>query len=401
MKFKIGLLVLLQIILCAHEYTLPLGRFGSVQYVYEDGMLLHINRRSSSGELMYKHSYNYDANRRLISEGLIGDLGEIVYEGPGVQKSPYHLEICEYDNHQNVIRHTQDTLVREYSYNDLNELITEDSTELCEYDLNGNLIRKGATCFTYDQENKLIKASSNDYEITYNYDSLGRRISKTVNGDTEIYGHLGVNEIVVFDSKGQIKELRIPGLSYHKDILRPIAIETRDAIYAPIHDVQRNIVKLIDIKTKEVISFDLPDPFGRGLAKDAPTSWIFSGKFYDKEVDLVYFGDRYYSPELKKWLSRDPAHQGLDLYQYCFNNPFAYFDPDGRTSEKAQEHYDNAKKALVGGLGHSFAVAASVNIPPLALLEVYNATQCWIEAATEYNAGCREEMMDREEREIW
>jgi hypothetical protein len=88
------------------------------------------------------------------------------------------------------------------------------------------------------------------------------------------------------------------------------------------------------------------------------------------------------------------------LYQYCFNNPFAYFDPDGRTSEKAQEHYDNARGALVEAVAHSFAVAAAVEMPPLAVIEVYNATRCWIEAATEYNAGFREETRDREEREM-
>ncbi len=40
-------------------------------------------------------------------------------------------------------------------------------------------------------------------------------------------------------------------------MLRPIAIETPDAIYAPIHDVQSNIVKLVDIKTREVTSLAL------------------------------------------------------------------------------------------------------------------------------------------------
>ncbi|MBM3192239.1 MAG: RHS repeat-associated core domain-containing protein [Chlamydiae bacterium] len=127
-----------------------------------------------------------------------------------------------------------------------------------------------------------------------------------------------------------MKELRIPGLSYHKDVLRPIAIETKDAIYAPIHDIQGNIIKLVDIATREVTSLALPDPFGRGLSKESPTSWIFSGKYYDRELDLVYFGRRYYSPQLKKWLSPDPAFQTLDPYQYCLNKPLSYFDPDGQ-----------------------------------------------------------------------
>ena len=56
--------------------------------------------------------------------------------------------------------------------------------------------------------------------------------------------------------------------------------------------------------------------------------------------------------------------------------------------------------ALVEAFAHSFAVAAAVEMPPLAVIEVYNATRCWIDAATEYNAGFREETRDREEREM-
>ncbi len=40
--------------------------------------------------------------------------------------------------------------------------------------------------------------------------------------------------------------------------------------------------------------------------------------------------------------------------------------------------------------GHSFAAGISVEIPPLAIIELYNASKCWIEAAKEFNAGCRE-----------
>ena len=125
MKFAISLVLIFQVFLCAHEYVLPLGDLGSVHYVYDEHILLHINRLSSAGELMYTHSYNYDVNGQLISENLIGDLGELVYEGQGTVKSPYHLEVCEYDVSQNLIRHTQDEIVRKYYYNDRNELVSE------------------------------------------------------------------------------------------------------------------------------------------------------------------------------------------------------------------------------------------------------------------------------------
>ena len=37
-------------------------------------------------------------------------------------------------------------------------------------------------------------------------------------------------------------------------------------------------------------------------------------------------------PELGRWLTTDPAGfvNGVNLYQYLFNNPFRYTDPDGQ-----------------------------------------------------------------------
>ena len=32
----------------------------------------------------------------------------------------------------------------------------------------------------------------------------------------------------------------------------------------------------------------------------------FSTKYYDAETDLYYYGYRYYSPSLGRWISRDP-----------------------------------------------------------------------------------------------
>lgn len=400
MRYIVGLLVLFRSLLCADEYIFPLGSLGSIHYVFDNKTLLHIDRFSSSEELMYRHSYKYDLDGKLISESLIGDLGEVVYSQSGIIKSPYYTEICEYDDRHNLIRHIQDGMIRDYIYNDLNELILEEnSNESSEYDSAGNMIRKGGIHLFYDQNHQLVKASSSGYDIIYTYDNLGRRTSKTINGEKEVYGHFGINEISIVDGNSEIKELRIPGLSFHKDVLRPIAIETKDAIYAPIHDIQGNIVKLVNIDTKEVISLDLSDPFGRGLAKNSPTSWIFSGKYYDKEIDLVYFGHRYYSPSQKRWLSPDPACQTSDLYQYCFNNPLSYFDPDGQNAEKAQEHFDNASEALKAALVHSAAVAAMIDFPPLALYEGYEAVKNWIEWSKEYNAGCREIEIDTDKNQ--
>ncbi len=77
-------------------------------------------------------------------------------------------------------------------------------------------------------------------------------------------------------------------------------------------------------------------PFGEvfcsvgDMAKVNP--FQFSTKYTDNETDLVYYGYRYYSPALGRWLSRDPIEEqgGLNLYGFVNNDPVNYVDVIGR-----------------------------------------------------------------------
>ncbi len=330
MKYLLNILAIVSSALCADERILPLGNLGSVRYTYDDLHLNQVDRLSPSGKILYTHSYSWDHEGHLISESLIGDLGTAEYEDDFIIKSLYNTEICDFDENQNLVAYFTDNEERKYEYTEKNELILEKVDVPCTYDENGYLVQKGDTLFEYDEEGHLTAVFANGHFITYTYDCSGNRTSRTVNGSTESYIYFDSNEIAVLDEEERVKELRIPGLSPHRNILRPIAIETKDAIYAPIHNVQGNIVKLINIATKAVINLEKTDPFGKGLSKNAPTAWVFAGKHYDKEAGLVYFGDRYYCPEIHQWTTPDPDHQTDDPYQYCLNNPISYIDPDGR-----------------------------------------------------------------------
>ncbi|WP_446011594.1 RHS repeat-associated core domain-containing protein, partial [Candidatus Electrothrix sp.] len=53
---------------------------------------------------------------------------------------------------------------------------------------------------------------------------------------------------------------------------------------------------------------------------------------------LYYYGYRYYSPELGRWMSRDPIGEdgGLNLYGFVGNSPLVYVDPFGQEGIKQQ-----------------------------------------------------------------
>jgi RHS repeat-associated protein len=59
--------------------------------------------------------------------------------------------------------------------------------------------------------------------------------------------------------------------------------------------------------------------------------WRYMSKRFDPDLRVINFGRRFYDPHLARWLSTDPEGtlDSNNLYQYVFNNPFRFQDPDG------------------------------------------------------------------------
>jgi len=106
---------------------------------------------------------------------------------------------------------------------------------------------------------------------------------------------------------------------YHNDHLgSPLAMT----------DMQGNVVWRRDYK-----------PFGEEIdpgGATATNTHKYTGKEYDAETGLYYYGARYYDPVIGRFLSVDPAGgksempQTWNRYIYTLNNPYKYVDPDGR-----------------------------------------------------------------------
>lgn len=66
-------------------------------------------------------------------------------------------------------------------------------------------------------------------------------------------------------------------------------------------------------------------------------------------------------------------------------------------SKEAQDHFDNAKDALVDAIEHSMNAGLGIVVPPIAIIEGYKAVESWLEWAHEYNEGVRCEERESQE----
>ena len=86
-----------------------------------------------------------------------------------------------------------------------------------------------------------------------------------------------------------------------------------------------------------IISYEEYYPYGGTAILDGDAVEVkakryrFSGKELDRSTGLYYFGHRYYSPYLLRWLNPDPAGavDSPNLYLYARANPTTFIDPSG------------------------------------------------------------------------
>jgi RHS repeat-associated protein len=254
-----------------------------------------------------------------------------------------------YDSHYNRLSKNEDN----YSVNDLNELLNT-TLDQFEYDKNGRPYIKRSetknTLFFYDALDRLIKVEvANDVIIYFSYDAFHRRTKKIKNKHiqgyftdsweitNESYIYDDQNEIGSIDENNNIKTLRILSESENAEIGSCISFEILGKIYIPIYDFQGNVVCLQDLNQNEVESYSY-SAFGEKKIYDSwnyeisssyiNNPWQYLSKRIDEETNLVFFGRRYYDPEIGRWLTPDPLGfvNGQNLYAYVLNDPLIKLD---------------------------------------------------------------------------
>ena len=170
-----------------------------------------------------------------------------------------------------------------------------------DYDGYGKRIRKGSTYFTYDIDNKLVQMKKDGKYLYFIYDDRG--ISGITYQDQQF--------ILRKNAQGDIAD---------------IFSSNGEHIVHYEYDAWGNH-KVIDDNGNEITDSDhigIMNPFR------------YRGYFYDEETSLYYLINRYYDPEIGRFISQDQISylqpetiNGLNLFAYCDNNPIMKIDEDG------------------------------------------------------------------------
>ena len=208
------------------------------------------------------------------------------------------------------------------------------------YDLAGNVINDGFHAYAYDAENRITQVDGGS-TATYAYDAEGQRVERVTSSLTLDYVYdLAANAVAAFNkSTGGwwIGEVFAGG--------RHLATYTNNTTYFDHADwlgTERVRTAVNGTLCETITSL----PFGDGQSTSGSCLDVsplhFTGKLRDTESNLDYFGARYNSSNLGRFMSPDwsakiepvpysklESPQTLNLYSYVRNNPLTYTDPDG------------------------------------------------------------------------
>ena len=285
-------------------------------------------------------TYSYDINKNVTAESITGSIlspyswtatfdseDRLANWNSSALSESYNLDLI--GNWNSV---TRNGVQEPRSHNSVHELSSAGSDNFS-YDVKGNLTSKNGQPLTWDIDNHLQSVSSDLSPASYEYDAMGRRLSKTVNGITTTYVLCGQRVTAEYVSGTPITKY-VWG-SYIDDLVAQI--DANDSVTYTHNDRQFN-VRALSNSSGSLVELSAYTPYGEKTTINPSTQSLinsytqygFTGRRYDRESNLWYFRARYFDSVMGRFISRDPLGyiDGYGLYNGYFGEKFM-LDPSG------------------------------------------------------------------------
>lgn len=245
-----------------------------------------------------------------------------------------------------------------------------------DYDADGNLTGDGIWVYTWNAENQLVRMTSalpvgfgasfglKRQRLDFRYDAQGRRVEKKV---TDLDSAVQTVQRFVHDGWNLVAELKWTAATSTLEMIRSYAWGldltgsptasggvgalvqittyaggTPASSYYPTFDASGNLTSLVKAADGSLAAIYEYDPFGQTIRREiydpavADQPFGFSTKYTDAETSLIYYGQRYYSPSLGRFVNRDPIEErgGTNLFSFCLNDGINRWDYLGQFSLK-------------------------------------------------------------------
>ncbi len=236
--------------------------------------------------------------------------------------------------------------------------------------------------YTYDAQTRLVSATRNGVAEAFKYDGLGRQVSRQIGTAPPTYN--------VYDGWNLIAEYA-PGASTPTAtyIYGPTGLTKAIMPAEPVpnryyyQDASGSTSHVADSggQLKEWYRYDLqgtPAYYDSNNqqknSSDYAIRHLFTGQQWYSELGLYNLRNRFYSPDIGRFLQPDPIGFLGDfgnLYRYCGNNPVNFADPIGlfRWGQFAigASSLIGGTAMIVGGAGASATGAGAIAGVPLML----------------------------------